>query len=81
MDTGRSNLAPKYLKHTVAICSENSICVVGALLADPLNDYNPSDVRRVVGKIGHHGICMLVAPRNPRIKAMGDNFDVVVHEP
>ena len=51
----------------LAMCSENSIFVAGSILSDPFEEIADYDVRRIVGNIGWPGICMLIAPKDPKI--------------
>ena len=81
MDLGVSSLHPNDLEQTLAICLENSIYVAGVVLTDPFFHGQPSDVRRIVGNIGRPEISMLVAPKAPRIRTLGDSFRVVNHRP
>ena len=81
LDSGRYSPHPKDLEQTLAICLENSIYVAGVVLTDPFFQGQPSDVRRIVGNIGRTGISMLVAPKAPRIRTLGDSFNVVNHRP
>lgn len=71
--------SPEDFEETLAIASGNSIFVLGALISDPFDYVNESVVRRIVGNIGRTGLCMLVAPVDPRIKTLGNEYNLVNH--
>ena len=71
--------SPEDFEETLAIASGNSIFVLGALVSDPFDYVNENVVRRIVGNIGRTGICMLVAPVDPRIKTLGNEYNLVNH--
>ena len=71
--------SPEDFEETLAIASGNSIFVLGALISDPFDYINDNVVRRIVGNIGRTGICMLVAPVDPRIRPMGNEYNLVNH--
>lgn len=80
LESGGLDIDSEGLAETLAVCSENSIYVVGVVLADPFERIDPSDVRRIVGNSGRTGISMLVAPEKPRIRSLNDTFNIVNHE-
>ena len=71
--------SPEDFEETLAIASGNSIFVLGALISDPFDYVNENVVRRIVGNIGRTGICMLVAPVDPQIKTLGNEYNLVNH--
>ena len=79
LESGTLNLEPSNLNLTFAMCSENSIFVSGRILSDPFDVVADYDVRRIVGNIGHSGVCFLVAPQKPKIRPLSNNFNVVNH--
>ena len=81
LESGILNLDPSNLTLTFAMCSENSIYVAGTFLSDPFDVVADYDVRRIVGNIGHSGVCMLVAPQGPKIRPLSDKFNMVNHAP
>ena len=81
LDTVRPGLKPKHFEQTLAISSENPIYVEGVILADSFSRGHSGDVNRIVGNIGRTGICMLVAPKELRIKPVTDTFNVVNQRP
>ena len=80
-ESGSLNLDPVDLENTLALCSENSIYVAGVVLSDPFEIVPGYDIRRIVGNIGRSGICMLVAPQDPKIRSLSDKYNVVTHAP
>ena len=71
--------SPEDFEETLAIASGNSIFVLGASISDPFDYVNENVVRRIVGNIGRTGICMLIAPVDPRIKNLGNEYNLVNH--
>ena len=78
-ESGTILLEPDELVETLAIASGNSIFVIGALISDPFEKLAGSVVKRIIGNIGRTGICMLVAPFEPRIRPLGDEYNLVEH--
>ncbi|KAK2846313.1 hypothetical protein FQN49_005848 [Arthroderma sp. PD_2] len=81
LDSGRINLDPDDLGSTLAMCTQNSIYVAGVILSDPLDPVKEYDIRHLVGNIGKSGICMLVAPHDPQIRPLQDDYHIVNHAP
>lgn len=77
--SGTLNIDPKELELTLAMCCEDSIYVASVLLSDPLEPVASNSMRRLTGNIGQKNICMLVAPQNPKIRALEDDYRVVAH--
>ena len=61
------------------IASGNSIFVIDAMLSDPFETLAANSVKRIIGNIGRTGICMLVAPFEPKIRPLGDSYNLVEH--
>ncbi|KAF7507749.1 hypothetical protein GJ744_010178 [Endocarpon pusillum] len=61
------------------MCSEDSIFVSARALSDPFEEVAPHSIKRLVGNIGQSGICFLVAPQNPRIRDLSDQYNLVTH--
>ena len=80
-ESGFLDISPLELRNTLAVCSENSIYAAVVILSDPFEITEQNAVRRIIGNIGHTGICMLVAPKEPQIRPLSDTFDVVNHAP
>jgi len=78
-ESGTLLLPPRDLEETLAIASGNSIFVIGALISDPFDVVPESTVKRIVGNIGSTGICMLIAPVDPQIRPLGDQYNLVTH--
>ncbi|KAL9074075.1 MAG: hypothetical protein Q9161_002484 [Pseudevernia consocians] len=70
---------PDELDQTLAIASGNSIFVIGALISDPFEKLAASSVKRIIGNIGRTGICMLVAPFEPKVRPLGNEYNLVEH--
>ena len=79
-DSGTLQLDQEDLSNVLALCSENSIYVAGVILSDPFEKVSEDDIRHIVGNIGRTGICMLVAPQDPRIRPLSDEYNVVAHQ-
>lgn len=85
MQTGSANIEPRDFEEVMAISSDNSIFVAGALLSDPYNTVNPREIRHIVGNVGYSGLNLMVAPagilkiRRPknevRIRGHRSNYD------
>ena len=80
-ETGFHNPDPEDLVSIFAICSEDSIFVAAVALSDPFDCVAPHEIRRLVGNIGQPGICLLVAPKDPRIRNLSDQYNIVAHTP
>ena len=78
-ESGALILEPDELAETIAIASGNSIFVIGALISDPFENLAASSVRRIIGNIGRNGIRMLVAPTEPKCRALGNEYNLVEH--
>ena len=78
-ESGILLLKPDDLDQTLAIASGNSIFVIGAIISDPFENIAANSVKRIIGNIGRTGICMLVAPFEPRIRPLGSQFNLVEH--
>lgn len=78
-ESGGLHIEPDELKETLAIASGNSIFVIGALLSDPFENLAPNSVQRITGNIGGPGVCMLVAPFEPRIRPLGTEYNLIEH--
>jgi hypothetical protein len=61
-DSGTCNLDPGSLSEVFAMSSGNSLYVAGALLCDPYEQPNSTELRRVVGNTGRSGITFLISP-------------------
>ena len=78
-ESGILLLEPDELNQTLAIASGNSIFVIGVMLSDPFDNLAASSVKRIIGNIGHTGICMLVAPFEPKVRPLGNHYNLVEH--
>ena len=78
-ESGTLNIDPGDLKDALAMCSDNSIYVAGVALADPFQAVASNDIRRIIGNIGHPGICMLIAAKEPQIRSLSTSYNVVTH--
>ena len=78
-ESGSVILDPEEFDQTLAIASENSIFVIGALMSDPYDTIPPSQIKRIVGNIGRTGICLLVAPIDPKIRPLSNQYNLVNH--
>lgn len=78
-ESGTILLEPDELDQTLAIASGNSIFVIGALISDPFKILAGNSVKRIIGNIGRTGICMLVAPFEPKIRPLGNEYNLVEH--
>ena len=78
-ESGILLLEPDELIQTLAIASGNSIFVIGAIVSDPFETLRADCVKRIVGNIGRTGICMLVAPFEPKIRPLGTQYNLVEH--
>ena len=78
-ESGTLLLRPDELDNTLAIASGNSIFVISIMVSDPFEDTPETSVKRIIGNIGRTGICMLVAPFEPKIRPLGDQYNLVEH--
>lgn len=78
-ESGTVLLEPNELDETLAIASGNSIFVIGALISDPSENLVASSVKRIIGNIGRTGICLLVAPPEPKVRPLGNEYNLVEH--
>lgn len=78
-ESGGLHIEPDELDQTLAIASGNSIFVIGTLLSDPFENLAAKSVQRITGNIGRSGVCMLVAPFEPRIRPLGTEYNLVEH--
>ena len=78
-ESGTEDIEPDDLDLTIAVCSENSIFVVGRMLSDPFEMVAESDMRRIAGSIDRPGICTLIAPYDPQIRPLFDKYNFVMH--
>ena len=78
-ESGTLLLEPNELDEAFAIASGNSIFVIEALMSDPFENVAAYSVRRIVGNIGRTGICLLVAPVEPKIRSLGNEYNLVEH--
>lgn len=80
-ESGTLMLRPTDLEKTLAIASGNSIFAIGALIADPFDIIPPDSIKRITGNIGSSGTCLLVAPIDPEVRPLGDQYNLVTHAP
>ena len=80
-ETGDMQIAPEEFEQTIAAASENSMYVTGILLSDPFDGVPDSSIRHIVGNVGRPGISLLVAPVDPQIRPLGNEYNVVAHAP
>ena len=78
-ETGTILLEPDELDTTLAIASGNSIFVISAMVSDPFEHLAASSVKRIVGNIGRNGVSMLVAPFEPKIRPLSNQYNLVEH--
>ena len=78
-ESGVVILKPDELEDTLAIASGNSIFVLDAIISDPFETLATNSVKRIIGNIGRNGICMMVAPFEPRVRPLGSRYDLVEH--
>ena len=78
-ESGVLLLKPDELEETLAIASGNSIFVIDAIISDPFETLAANSVKRIIGNIGRTGICMMVAPFEPRIRPLGSQYNLVEH--
>ena len=80
-ETGDMQISPEEFEQTIAIATENSIYVTGILLSDPLDRDSGGSIRHIIGNIGRPGISLLVAPVDPQIRPLSNEYNVVTHAP
>ena len=78
-ESGTLLLEPDEFDQTLAIASGNSIFVIGAIVSDPFENMAADSVKRIIGNIGRTGICMLVAPKEPQIRSLSNQYNLVEH--
>lgn len=78
-ESGASSLEPKVFDEVLAVASGNSIFVVGKLLSDPYDNSGRESVKRITGNIGRPGICLLVSPVAPKVRLLGNEWNLVHH--
>ncbi len=78
-ESGILLLEPAVFDKTLAIASGNSIFVIGAIMSDPFENLAAGSVKRIIGNIGRTGISMLVAPFEPKIRPLGNQYNLVEH--
>ena len=78
-ESGTLLLKPDELDQTLAIASGNSIFVISAIISDPFKNLAEGSVKRIIGNIGRTGLCMLVAPFGPKIRPLGNQYNLVEH--
>ena len=78
-ESGSLLLEPDEVGEAFAIASGNSIFVIKALMSDPFENVAAYSVKRIVGNIGRTGICLLVAPVEPKIRSLGNEYNLVEH--
>ena len=78
-ESGTVLLGPHELDKTLAVASGNSIFVISAMVSDPFEDIAATSVKRIVGNIGRNGISMLVAPFEPKIRPLSNQYNLVEH--
>ena len=80
-ESGTVLVNPDELQEALAIASGNSIFVIDAMLSDPFKTLATTSIKRIIGNIGRTGVCILVAPCEPRIRPLGDQYNLVEHAP
>jgi hypothetical protein len=81
-ETGTCNLDPTSVRDVFAISSGNSLFVADALLVDPYEEPDISDIRRMVGNIGRAGLSLLVPPPRTKIRHTDlGNWKEINHAP
>ena len=78
-ESGTLLLEPDKLEETLAIASGNSIFVIDAIISDPFETLAANSVKRIIGNVGRTGICMMVAPFEPKIRPLGNQYNLVEH--
>lgn len=78
-ESGTLHLEPEVFEETLAIASGNSLFVIAPLLSDPVDTAAKHCVRRITGNIGRPGISFLIAPIDPKIRPLGDQYNLVSH--
>lgn len=78
-ESGTLIMQPEEFEQTLAIASGNSIFVIGVLMSDPFDLVPEDTVKRIIGNIGRTGICLLVAPFEPQIRSLGEQWNLVNH--
>ena len=78
-ESGILNFEPEVFEDTLAIASGNSLFVAGLLLSDPFDTKKADRIERITGNIGRPGISFLVAPFEPKIRALSNSYSLVNH--
>jgi hypothetical protein len=78
-ETGSANIDVSSLSSVMAMSSGNSIYVTTRLLSDPANLAPSYHIKRIVGNIGMPGISMMVAPQDPRLRELTDDWRQIRH--
>lgn len=69
-ESGHYNLLPSDLDENFAISSRNRLYVSSLLFRDPFFVDHIDDIEAVIGNVGHTGMALMVAPKEPRIKRL-----------
>lgn len=80
-ESGGLDIDPLMLLSVFAMSSGNSIFVSKCIISDPSEICKAIDIKRIVGNVGHAGITMMVAPRNPKVRPLIDDYMVLSQEP
>lgn len=80
-ESGTLCLEPDFFKETLAIASGNSLFVSSILLSDPFYTAAEHGVRRITGNVGRPGISFMVTPVAPKIRPLGNQYNLVNHAP
>lgn len=75
-ESGCHDIKPSDLGTVMALASGNSIFVAGVLHVDP---FDRGYCKRIIGNVGHAGMTMMVAPQDPRIRSLSDDYTLVNH--
>jgi hypothetical protein len=81
-ESGTCNLDPSAVSESFAMSSGNSLYVAAALLCDPFEQPNDTEIRRVIGNIGRPGITFLISPPQVKIReADPEKWMAINHNP
>jgi hypothetical protein len=78
-ESGSLNLDPRSLTSVMAMSTGNSIYVSSIILSDPYDNVPEYDIRRIVGNVGYAGTTMMIAPPEPRIRGLSNDYTQVRH--
>jgi hypothetical protein len=78
-ETASSNIDTLALTSVMAMSSGNSIYVATKLLSGPETFIPEYHITRIVGNVGLPGITMVLAPHNPRLRGLTDDWRQVRH--